>query len=104
MLTCWLRHGHGASTDETHAAALFCKERGLALNVLRFCSDDYGETLPLAARGAIMNADGSANIEYLLEELASEGIIQDANLFKIAANFNSSLAALQQATQAIAGV
>ena len=90
--------------DETHAAALFCKERGLALNVLRFCSDDYSETLPLAARGAIMNADGSANIEYLLQELASEGIIQDADLFKIAADFNSSLAALQQATQAIAGV
>jgi adenosylhomocysteine nucleosidase len=90
--------------DESNAAAIFCQQHDLKLNVLRFCSDDSSETLPLAARGKIMNADGSANLQYLLQELVSEGLMQDAMLAVVLADFDSSLAALQQAAQALSPV
>jgi adenosylhomocysteine nucleosidase len=87
--------------DETFSAAVFCKDHGLKLNVLRFCSDDASETLPLAARGQIMNANGSPNFDYLMKELVSEGILSDEQLLVVAADANSSLAALQQCVRAI---
>ncbi len=90
--------------DETYSAAVFCEKHKLLLNVLRFCSDDASETLPLAARGPIMNANGSPNMAYLWKELVSEGLVQDAMLLKVAADGNASLAALQQCTQAISPV
>jgi hypothetical protein len=89
--------------DESNAAAVFCREHELHLNVLRFCSDDASETLPLAARGAVMSANGSPNMKYLLSELVSEGIAQDAMLLKVGADSSSALAALQQCVRALAG-
>jgi hypothetical protein len=91
--------------DETYSALVFCETHPeVMLNVLRFCSDDASETLPLAARGDIMNVNGTPNMAYLWKELVSEGLVQDADLAKVAWDGNASLAALQQCVQELSPV
>lgn len=90
--------------DESFAAGVFCASHpDVKLNVLRFCSDDASETLPLAARGQVMNANGSPNMPYIWKELVSEGLVEDLQLLRVAADGNASLAALQACARAIAG-
>ena len=89
--------GAWAIDDESHSIAEFAKAQGLKFAIMRACSDDASETLPLAMRGQIMNADGSANIEYFLQELAQEPASQTLDIPRIVADYNASLAALQAA-------
>jgi hypothetical protein len=90
-----------AIDDETYYAALFCQQHGILLNVARSISDDSTETLPLAARGAIMTAMGSVNYEYLITELLTEPVAQTLDLPKIAMDYNASLATLQGLAQGV---
>lgn len=89
--------GAWAIDDESHNIAQFAEANSIKFAIMRACSDDASETLPLAMRGQIMNADGSANIEYFLQQIAQEPIGQTLDIPKIVADYNSSLAALQAA-------
>ena len=93
--------GTWAIDDESYYAAKFCAEHKLYFNVARSVSDDAGETLPLAARGAIMTASGSVNFQYLLKEIVSEPILQTLDLVKIAADYNNSLDTLRDLAQGV---
>jgi hypothetical protein len=94
-----------AIDDEARYAVALAKERpGLLVNDFRSCSDDWTESLPLAATGAIMNADGSADIPYLLRSIASEPLYQTLDLFKIGVDFKTSLDTLEFALNATKGV
>jgi hypothetical protein len=93
--------GAWAIDDESYSVASLAARRGIRFAIVRACSDDFRETLPLAARGAIMNADGSANIQYLLHAIAAEPACQTLDLAKIAADFDASLASLQAAAPAL---
>ena len=88
--------------DETYFAAEFAKANDIAFNVIRSCSDDASETLPLAARGTVMNADGSINAAALINQLETEPLLQTLDLPAIAADYFSSLDTLQAAAQALA--
>jgi hypothetical protein len=90
-----------AIDDETYSVAVFCKENGIPFNVCRSISDDASETLPLAARGSIMNADGSVDIAYLIQELQKESILRTLDLVTIAADYFASLDTLQAAATAL---
>jgi hypothetical protein len=87
--------------DETYFAAQFAKANDIAFNVMRSCSDDASETLPLAARGAVMNAGGSINAAALIQELETEPLLQTLELPAIAADYFLSLDTLQAAAQAV---
>jgi hypothetical protein len=64
------KYGAMAIDDETrYAAAWAAAKPGRSFNVLRSISDDWTESLPLSATGAILNRDGSVNISYLLWSL-----------------------------------
>lgn len=93
--------GAWAIDDETFAAATYAKAKGIKFAVMRSCSDDASETLPLAMRGQIMNANGSANLEYLLSQIITEPAGQTVMIPKIVADFNASLATLQAAAPAL---
>jgi adenosylhomocysteine nucleosidase len=93
--------GAQAIDDESFYVAEFAARHDLRFAIMRSVSDDASETLPLAARGAIMNADGSANIEYLLQEIVKEPAYQTLDLAKIMTDFNASLASLQAAAPAL---
>lgn len=93
--------GTEAIDDESFYAARLCQARGLTFNVARPLSDDYSDTLPLAATGAIMNKDGSANEDYLFRAIATEPVYQTVDLFQVAWDYNASLAALQQLAAAL---
>jgi hypothetical protein len=95
--TLLARTGAWAIDDESHNLAAFAAARGLPFVIMRACSDDASETLPLAMRGPIMNADGSANVEYFLREAFQESPAQTALIPKIVADYNASLASLQAA-------
>jgi nucleoside phosphorylase len=93
--------GAWAMDDETYSVAVFAKAKGLPFNVFRSCSDDASETLPLAARGAIMSADGSVDMAYLIQQLETEPWLQTLDLPKIAADYYASLDTLQSAARAL---
>jgi hypothetical protein len=97
------RTGAVAIDDESYSAAVFCASHKLKFNVVRAISDDYRDTLPPAARGAIMSADGGTNFAYLLSSLKSESIGDDFDLAGVAAKFDDSLAALGQCADALSG-
>jgi hypothetical protein len=82
--------------DESFAGGTFAAQRGIPFAILRACSDDASETLPLAARGAIMNANGSANFGYLFKSLELDPG-QLGMLMKIMVDFNTSLCTLKAA-------
>ena len=91
------RRYHASCIDDEvrYAVALAQERRGLLVNDFRSCSDDWTETLPLAATGAIMNADGSADIPYLLRSIAEEPAYETVDLFKIGVDFQKSLDTLE---------
>jgi hypothetical protein len=109
------KYGAKAIDDETRYAAALVASRlltsrngDMSFNVLRAISDDWTETLPLAATGAILNKDGSVNISYLLWSLAQSGMSQNSapgtSLFTIAVDFVKSLDALSTVASAVRGV
>jgi hypothetical protein len=98
------KYGVGAIDDEARFAVALANARHIQCNDFRSCSDDYTETLPLAARGAIMNSDGSANISYLLHEIATEPAYQTLDLIKIGWDFGTSLHTLEYACNVVKGV
>lgn len=98
------KYGTMAIDDESRYAAALAASRAIAFNVLRSVSDDYSETLPLAATGAIMNKDGTANIGYLLWSLGQNNAPDSVSLFKVALDFKKSLDALEVAAKAVGGL
>jgi hypothetical protein len=96
--------GAWAIDDESYWGAKLAAARGIPFNIVRSISDDASDTLPLAARGAIMNADGSANIDYLLQEIGKEPLYQTLDLALIAADFDASLSTLQAAAVVLSGM
>ena len=93
------RTGAACMDDETRFAAALAHDRKINLNVLRFVSDDYSETLPLAATGAIMNRDGTKNIKYLIGALWARPD-QIPMLTKIGMDFKTSLDAMEKTLRA----
>jgi Phosphorylase superfamily len=87
------KYGACAIDDETRFAAAFAVDRGISFGVFRSVSDDWSETLPIEARGAIMNADGSPNLDYLAKTMKVTDIPM---LLKIAGDYAASLNALQR--------
>lgn len=92
-----------AIDDEARYAVAEAKRRHIACNEIRSCSDDYSETLPMAARGAIMTASGGVDYSYLLKEILSEPAYQTVDLVKIGMDFGKSLATLEYALNAVKG-
>ena len=95
------RYGAACIDDEARFAVAEATRRGIACNDFRACSDDYSMTLPPEARGAIMNADGSPNLQYLIKTLR---IADTTVLLQIAQDYVRSLDALQAAAKACAAV
>ena len=93
-------HASAIDDEVRYAVALAALRPGLMVNDFRSCSDDWTETLPLAATGAIMNANGSANIPYLLRSIAAEPAYETVDLFKIGMDFQRSLSTLEYACEA----
>lgn len=97
----FLKFGAKAIDDESRYAGALAKQRGIRLGVLRSVSDDFTETLPLAATGPIMNADGSADLDYLLRSIATEPIYQTVDLGKVGLDYAKSLATLERALKVV---
>lgn len=95
------RYGAKAIDDEARFAVALAIDRGIACNDFRACSDDWRMTLPAEARGAIMNADGSPNIAYLMTTLKIDDV---PTLLKIADDYRKSLDALDAAARACRAV
>jgi hypothetical protein len=94
--------GAWAIDDESFYAAKEAQRRGIMVNVARAVSDDASETLPLAARGKIINPNGSDNLVYLFESLMTEGWAQDLNLVKVVLpDYLKSLAILEGFAQGV---
>jgi hypothetical protein len=90
-----------AIDDESRFTVAFAQARTIPCLIIRPLSDDWTETLPLECRGAIMNSDGSANVEYLLQTFQ---LVDTGRLLQIAADYNKSLDALEAVAKAIAPV
>ncbi len=93
--------GARAIDDESFYVAQFAEKRNIGFNVARSISDDWTETLPLAARGAILTAAGSVNFEVLVQDLLTEPVAQTLDLVKVASDYNASLATLQGFAQGV---
>jgi len=93
------KYGTRAIDDESRYVAALAARLNIKFGVFRSVSDDWTETLPLAATGAIMNKNGSANVDYLLWALAQKPG-QVPQLLKIASDFNKSLDTLGAAATA----
>jgi len=90
-----------AIDDETRYVVAQAKAMNVPFNVIRPLSDDYSETLPLSATGAIMNKDGSADIGYLLWSLGQNQGPGAVNLFTVAMDYKKSLDALEAIAAAL---
>jgi hypothetical protein len=90
-----------AIDDESRYTVALATARKIECLVVRPLSDDWSETLPLEARGAIMNSDGSANVAYLLRTFR---LVDTRALLQIAADYEQSLDALEAVAKAIAPV
>lgn len=97
----FLKYGAKAIDDETRYAAALAKARGIRFGVLRSVSDDWTETLPLAATGPILNKDGSADLNYLLRAIAAESVFDTVDLGKVAWDNATSLHTLEFALNAV---
>jgi adenosylhomocysteine nucleosidase len=95
------RYGAACIDDEARFAVAEAMRRGIACNDFRACSDDHAMTLPPEARGAIMNADGSPNLQYLFKTLQLADV---PLLTQIARDYSTSLDALETAAKACAAV
>ena len=96
------KYGAMAIDDEARYAVALAQLRhssgsinGLMVNDARACSDDWNSNLPLAATGAVMNADGTTNLSYLFKAIAQEPLSDTIDLFAVAADFVKSLATLE---------
>lgn len=98
------KYGAHAIDDETRYVVAEATRRGIPFNVIRPLSDDYRDTLPLMARGKIMNSDGSANISYLLTALGQDQGEGAESVFTVAYNYGRSISALEAVAKALAGL
>lgn len=90
--------GAQAIDDEARYAVALAQARpGMIVNEIRSCSDDWTESLPLAATGPIMNKDGSANLDYLFRSIAAEPAYETVDLGKIGIDYATSLSTLETA-------
>jgi len=96
------KYGAHAIDDETRYVVAEATKRGIPFNVVRPLSDDWRETLPLSATGAILNQDGSADIEFLLRTLGQDQGADSVSLFRVALDYGKSLDALEAAAKALA--
>ena len=87
--------------DESIYVAKLAADRNIPFAIVRSCSDDASETLPLAARGTIMNSAGGANLSYLFQTLKTEPWAQTLALGKVELDFNASLTSLAAAGTAL---
>ena len=85
--------------DESHFTVAFAAKRNIPCAVIRPLSDDWSETLPLEARGAIMNSNGAPNVAYLFKTFRPVDLPM---LDKIALDYGRSLDALEAVARAIA--
>jgi hypothetical protein len=95
------KYGAHAIDDETRYVVAEAAARNIPFNVVRPLSDDWTETLPLSATGAIMNKDGSADIEYLLRSLGQNQGLDSVSLFRVATDYSKSLNALEAVAKAL---
>lgn len=93
--------GAWAIDDESYYAAAWAKAHDKPFNVCRSCSDTATETLPPAARGAIMTASGGVDVGYLITQLETEGLAADLDLIKIAQDMMASLDTLEAVARAL---
>lgn len=98
------RYGTHAIDDESRFVVAEAVRRKVPFNVVRPLSDDYRDTLPLMARGKIMNSDGSANLAYLFAALGQDQGEGAESVFTVAANYRRSLEVLEALAKALAGV
>jgi hypothetical protein len=99
------KYGAQAIDDEArYAVALATQRPGLLVNDFRSCSDDWTETLPLAATGPIMNADGSADLNYLFRAIATEPAYQTIDLAKVGIDYGKCLSTFETALNAVKNV
>ena len=96
------KYGAHAIDDESRFVVAEAARRGVPFNVVRPLSDDYRDTLPLMARGKIMNPDGSANISYLLTALGQDQGDGAELVFTVAYNYGLSISALEAVAKALA--
>lgn len=95
------KYGAQAIDDEARFAVAEAQRRGIACNDFRACSDDWTETLPLAATGAIMNKDGSADMDYLFRSIAAEPAYETVDLGKVGIDYATSLSTFETALNAV---
>jgi hypothetical protein len=98
------KYGTHAIDDESRYVVAEAVRRKIPFNVVRPLSDDYRDTLPLMARGKIMNPDGSANIPYLFSALGQDQGNGAESVFTVAANYHKSLEALEALAKALASL
>lgn len=84
--------------DESRFTVATARSRNIPCVIARPLSDAWDQTLPREARGRIMNADGSPNLEYLARTLRVQDI---PTLLGIAADYERSLNALENLARAI---
>lgn len=98
------KYGAHAIDDETRYVVAEATRRNIPFNVVRPLSDDWSETLPLSATGAIMNKDGSANIDFLLRSLGQDQGQDSVSLFRVAIDYGRSLDALEKVAKALSNL
>jgi hypothetical protein len=92
-----------AMSDETRFGEALAISRFIEFGVIRSLSDDWTMTLPPAATGAIMNADGSPNIAYLAYSLGKDPT-QIPSLLSLEKYYQASIDSLEAAARAVAPV
>jgi hypothetical protein len=92
-----------AMSDETRFAAALAQQRKIEFGIWRVMSDVWPMTLPPAARGAILNSDGSVNIAALAGSLASDPE-QIPALIQLGHDGVASLDMLRKSASAVAAV
>lgn len=92
-----------AMSDETRFGEALALERGIEFGVIRSLSDDWTMTLPPAATGAIMNADGSPNLAYLAASLGQDPK-QIPALLDLEKDYQASITSLEAAAKAVAPI
>ena len=95
------KYGADAIDDELRFVIAEAQRRNIFFNSVRPLSDDYRAKLPLLATGNIMKADGSANIPYLLSALGQDQGEGSESVFKVFADYQRSLDALEAVAKAL---
>lgn len=98
------KYGADAIDDELRFVVAEAQRRNIPFNSVRPLSDDYRAKLPLLATGNVMNADGSANIPWLLTALGQDQGEGSESVFKVMSDYESSLNALEDVARALANL